>query len=401
MNNKKQLQQHDVIEFLPKDTHLRAYINTNDTPGHLHQYLGYFKGLKGAYVELILREDLTLTLKHFKPAIMNDCKCFIPVLNLEGKSVNSTYTLISKHFEPKRRNPGGSVYLNVYYEDQNDRQWKRLSELRKIKDTYTYIDNSNIRRLTKKIAESMQFDSASPYIEFLSVAKDSVQALKTIKEFEKQNIDPLEALNTLTGIKLLKDIWKIWKKNQDNDDESFWQQQFSKFPFVLSLISLSPIVVFHKNAYVGGKGIDNKGGNLVDFLYINSTTKNTALIEIKTPKTKLVESPYRNSSYEVSRELCGGVAQVLSYKGSLIREYPVLAKNSNNDFDAFNPLCVVVIGNFEAELNSNDHKKETFQRFRDEQKTVQIITYDELFAKVKLLIDLLEGKDNGEDKSSN
>jgi hypothetical protein len=51
---------------------------------------------------------------------------------------------------------------------------------------------------------------------------------------------------------------------------------------------------------------------------------------------------------------------------------------------------MVVAGNTEKELIDSD-KRKSFELFRNGLKDVEIITFDELFIKVKILIDLLEG----------
>jgi hypothetical protein len=51
---------------------------------------------------------------------------------------------------------------------------------------------------------------------------------------------------------------------------------------------------------------------------------------------------------------------------------------------------MVIAGNIEEELIDSD-KRKSFELFRNGLKNVEIISFDELFTKVKLLIDLLEG----------
>ncbi len=141
---------------------------------------------------------------------------------------------------------------------------------------------------------------------------------------------------------------------------------------------------------MGGKGISNKGGNIIDFLCANNLTRNTALIEIKTPKTKLLGSQYGGGVYNVSSELSGSVIQVANYKKSLLQNYVALVNYEEEIFEAFNPKSIIIIGNIQNEL-IEQKKKKSFELFRTGLNDVQIITYDELFGKVEFLIALLEG----------
>jgi hypothetical protein len=113
-------------------------------------------------------------------------------------------------------------------------------------------------------------------------------------------------------------------------------------------------------------------------------------IEIKTPKTKLLGSQYRGV-YSISHELSGTVVQVANYKRSLEREFFMLERRSELKIESFEPPCVIIAGNYESELDS-PNKKKAFDLFRSRLQGVEIITYDELFGKVCLLVDLLEGK---------
>jgi hypothetical protein len=190
----------------------------------------------------------------------------------------------------------------------------------------------------------------------------------------------------------LKKIYESWLNQLDNSDEEYWQQHFSENSYLLSQIFAFPIIILKGKAYVGGKSFDNKGANLLDFLCQNSLTKNTVLIEIKTPTSKLLGSKYRDNIYNVSSDVSGAIIQISNYKYSLSQDFYSLRSKKLQDIEAFNPQSLVIIGNIERELIETDQKK-SFELFRNELKNVQVISYDELFSKVKILIDLLEGND--------
>jgi hypothetical protein len=59
-------------------------------------------------------------------------------------------------------------------------------------------------------------------------------------------------------------------------------------------------------------------------------------------------------------------------------------------FRLVDPKCLVVIGNT-AQLDT-EGKKESFEHFRRALRGTEIVTFDELFRKVEVLLDLLEGK---------
>ena len=161
--------------------------------------------------------------------------------------------------------------------------------------------------------------------------------------------------------------------------------------FVLSQIFAYPVIIVKGKAYLGGKGISNSGGNLVDFLAKNDISKNAVLIEIKTPTTQLLNGQYRGNAYSVSTDLSGAVVQVANYKNSLQNEFHNLV-DSKDDLDAFEPRCLVIAGNYSKEIGRSSTKKKSLDLFRSHLKEIEIITYDELFGKVQFLINLLEGE---------
>lgn len=219
---------------------------------------------------------------------------------------------------------------------------------------------------------------------------------KVVNKLKNLQVDSLSKLNSVIGIGSLKNVLALWEQNRNNADEEFWQNTLKQHSFVFSQLFSYPVIIFKDKAYVGGKSIENQGGNFVDFLLTNHLTMNSALIEIKTPKTSLLGKQYRTNSYSISDELSGSIVQVASYKSSLLQEYNSLIRGASKTFEAFNPPAIVVIGNTN-ELKDSE-KRMSFELFRNGLKDVQVVTYDELFAKVETLVNLLEGKiDSDED----
>lgn len=214
---------------------------------------------------------------------------------------------------------------------------------------------------------------------------------KVTEKLEQLDISSLHRLNSIVGISQLKKSYETWLQNSDNDDEEYWQKLFTENSFILSQFFSFPVVIVKGKAYVGGKSIDNKGANLLDFLLKNELTDNSVLLEIKTPKTKLIGSSYRDNIYNISQELSGAVIQLSNYKNSLLKSYFTLIPNSENYFESFNPKCIVLAGNITNEL-SDAKKKYSFELFRNGLSEIQVITYDELFSKINFFINLLEGK---------
>jgi len=104
------------------------------------------------------------------------------------------------------------------------------------------------------------------------------------------------------------------------------------------------VVVLKDKAYVGGKGIENTGGNLVDYLMANEITRNALLVEIKTPMTQLLGALYRGI-HNVASELSGAVQQSTNYRHQLIQDYYALSHLLLSSSRRFSPPSLVIVGN--------------------------------------------------------
>ncbi|MFF3647354.1 Shedu anti-phage system protein SduA domain-containing protein [Streptomyces sp. NPDC002181] len=178
----------------------------------------------------------------------------------------------------------------------------------------------------------------------------------------------------------------IWESERDNSSEEFWHGFFAEHPEVLAIPLEGKAYGLLSKCYVGGKNVLNSGGNIVDFLAQNSG--NSALLEIKTPTTRLLSpTPYRANVFAPSKELTGSCIQVLTYRESLIREITALAYQTPN-LRAISPPCTILIGDLEKESLS-EKQRHSVEVFRSSLKDVRVLTYDELFHGVRMMLSAL------------
>lgn len=242
--------------------------------------------------------------------------------------------------------------------------------------------------ITHEVAERLNPNSIDQVVEWLAEREESESVAESLTDLDRTD---LQRINAAAGLSTLKKAHRTWSENLGNSDEAFWQDKLEEYPFVLSQLFAVPTVIFEREAYVGGKRVDNTGGNLADFLVENDVTRDAVLIETKTPTASLLSSEYRSGTYNVSHELAGASQQVLTQRQTLCEEYYELkGREGGNHPDAFDPRCIVIAGNTD-ELNRED-KLRSFELYRSNQSRVEVVTYDELFKKTKTLIDLLEGE---------
>lgn len=191
-------------------------------------------------------------------------------------------------------------------------------------------------------------------------------------------------INTVSFVESLR----FWAANQENSDEEFWQSFFTENPRIIAQAVPDHVLKLGHKCYVGGKSIDNQHGNIIDFLYVTHPNRNVVLVEIKTPQTRLIGAQYRTNAFSMSEELSGSIVQVLNYRDELCKNYYSLqSKSPDKQFSAHDPLCLVLAGNLARE-NPNLNQRRSFELFRSSLGRVRVITYDELFGKIKDLVDI-------------
>lgn len=230
----------------------------------------------------------------------------------------------------------------------------------------------------RMIGEPQNFELIKILLQLITQTSSHESLKNSLSSLANEN---LQALTTSASLEGLKRVEALMRENLDNGKEEFWQQKvFNENQWVLAQIFSCPCTIYAQKAFVGGKSLDNKGGNVCDFIYRNKMTQNVALIEIKTPCTEIVGKPYRET-YSMSLDMSGAVNQVLNYRDELQKNFSTLTRDLEEveTVRAFSPKCVVVIGKIST-LNAKQQK--AFELYRNSFNNLTIITFDELHQKI-------------------
>lgn len=236
------------------------------------------------------------------------------------------------------------------------------------KDTiFKFITSTNLESssLSKVDAESI--------IRVLSTDKNAIYKQKRKEILQLQ--EDIELINLEYLINETEKLLSI------NANESKWQTFFNNNPLLLSLAFGYPVIKIKDQASVGGRKLSGSGDKITDFLIKNNLTNNTALIEIKKPKTKILQkTEYRTGVYAPSSELTGSVNQILDQKYKFQQEISNIKCNTRiYDIETYAVDCVLIIGR----IPTIEEKKKSFELYRQNLKDVRIITFDELTTKLK------------------
>lgn len=177
--------------------------------------------------------------------------------------------------------------------------------------------------------------------------------------------------------------------------EKHWQKFFKKNQFALQQIFGMPTTLCGDEITVGGRAFTGGGDKIVDFMFKNTLTDNIALVEIKRPQMHLLDpKEYRKGVYGPHKELNNAITQALDQCYHLQSELPTLKYNSRQyDLESYNIRCIVIAGR----TPSNDHdKKKSLELFRNNLRSVTIVTYDEILESLKALYRFLSNEDDQE-----
>lgn len=276
--------------------------------------------------------------------------------------------------------------------------WKNGNRLPRDGDEFELADYAKAAKTLDTFgnaADLLEVAGADGFVSLIQLLARQENASQVIRALSGLEFSDLKDINALAGISLLKKSLDLWTKHVTNADEEFWQKSLSEYSFVVSQVFSSPVVVIGEKAHVGGKNINNKGGKQTDFLLKSAMTDHVLLVEIKTPVTELLDgSPYRQNVFAPSKELSGSVTQIGSYRLKLGKEFDSLRTETldttGETIRLVEPRCLVIIGNT-SQLDTAA-KVDSFEMFRRGLRNTDVITFDEMFTKVGLLVKLLQGE---------
>ena len=216
--------------------------------------------------------------------------------------------------------------------------------------------------------------------------------VKSLVATQPETIATLKNDIELVSLEVLIDRYEKMMAARLNEVK--WQEFLDANPFMLGLVFGYPILKVQEKASVGGRKLSGRGDTFTDFLVKNSLTDNTAVVEIKTPDTKLLnDKEYRRGVFTPSPKLSGAVNQALDQKYKFEREISQFKENSGiYDIKSYAVHCCLIVG----AMPDTDDQKKSFELYRGNSKDVEIITFDELLQKLKNLRDFLKNPERKE-----
>lgn len=188
---------------------------------------------------------------------------------------------------------------------------------------------------------------------------------------------------------------------RENDIEKIWQKFFESNEWIFGFgLDYQFLGILQREAHISSQDMAGREGSIAD--YLMGAKHFTVLVEVKRPDTPLFKrSRNRAGSWRLSDELIDSVSQILEQKAG----WQLKAEsNTSGNYTAagkqilqktIDPKCILVVGS-EREFDGTEQEKaiklRTFELFRRDSRNIEILTYDELFARAKFIVEHVSRK---------
>jgi hypothetical protein len=189
-------------------------------------------------------------------------------------------------------------------------------------------------------------------------------------------------------------------------DEDVWQALFEENPWIfgygLFYVFTSQLDEKKLEQIVAGTSVAGHGKRADGLLRTRGRISSLCFVEIKTPSTPLLDkNTYRPDTWAASRELAGAVAQ--AHRTVQVAEKSIGTRLETNDQDGdptgetaflFRPRSVVVVGGlqqFVSENGVNEPKFSSFELFRRQMSSPEVMTFDELYERARFIVEASGG----------
>jgi hypothetical protein len=274
--------------------------------------------------------------------------------------------------------------------DEFDRLLGFLSQIKFI--DLSNEDNFQIEDISTKAGPKAIIDASDRGI--VSQIKNMTDAQRgSLLRGLQQSLTP-EEINILLGRK--QGLAEYEEHMQLLDwSETHWQDFFERQQWVFGYgLDYRMMRQFDREMTVGAGGTDNKNKPMVDFLM--SFTDYTVLVEIKMPDTPIFAPSKRGraGTWEFSRDFMSAVSQIIEQKAEWL-SFAQTGEHHNRAGEVLkartkNAKCILVIGSRDEFSRSGSTRdanimRDTFELFRREKHSIDIMTFDELFERARFI----------------
>lgn len=308
-----------------------------------------------------------------------------------------TFKRISLKGDIKTTNSSDKVIINLSQSEAASKFWQLIGFLSSYKEL---VDVEEFKRKFKVVPKE------SFILEFKD--KSELQKIEDLKELvglSKLSYDQLKELtfenrkkNLRAFLYLLKNTKNLRDKYREKfkiapGEENIWHHFLKNNDWIIGLNTdlkfISELLDEQKIGNANSKGSESP---VVDLLGISEFT---TLIELKHSSTdifKKTKSKARANTWDFTSDFIEAISQCLGQKEEIEKAYntKVFLKEDKSrlekdKIESIDPKSVLIIGNKKREFPTNDMnndnilKNNTLERFRRNNRNIDIISFDELF----------------------
>lgn len=277
--------------------------------------------------------------------------------------------------------------------------YKDLVDTGEFTDSFKVVAKDSYVIEFKEKATAKQLEDLKELIDLTDLSSSNLRSITF--EQRKKNIRAFYHL--LKNIKhdggLSLDIYRA-KYGIRSGDEYIWHHFIKKYDWILGLnIDARFIIEFLEEQKIGLEDSHGRKSPITDFLGV---TDFTTIIELKHSDTKIFKenrSKARANTWDFTSDFIEGISQCLGQKFDLDKsfDHKEFVKGDNtrldkSDIQSVDPKAILLIGNKKTEFpinnldDTNLLKNKTFQRFRRNNRNIDILTYDELFERAYQIV---------------
>lgn len=264
----------------------------------------------------------------------------------------------------------------------------KLSALYHHLSKYTMIVNSESTSIGKFVEVA---ENQSEIISFLS--NSSTESLIPALQHIVSNRLSHDDINTILGRRESLAEYEQMLVDADSYQEADWQRFFERNEWIFGYgLTYKYITILQREAHVSSTDLNGANDVITDFLL--SDSRFTKIVELKTPKTALFERRRnRADSWRLSTELTDAVSQILAQKANWEIEGSRANYTTEGELiheGTYDVECILVIGShsdIEGTAREKAMKLKTLELYRRNLRSIEILTYDELFERAKYIVE--------------
>lgn len=284
-----------------------------------------------------------------------------------------------------------------------DNFWKLISFLFKYKDLVDTGEFASEYKVVTTNAYIAEFQTKEDYEKIEDLRQIFQEANIDEKSIRAALIDKRKQILAQFKELLLMNDYSEYKENNSitqPGDEPVWHHFLKKNDWLLGLnVDIKFIRDFADETSVGNPSTENTGNPKSDMMGIADYT---TLVELKTPSTNFFteekSTKARTGTWSFTGDFIEGVSQCLKqkfdwdkYQGNkdLVINGQLIDQDSHRTVD---PKTIFIIGNKQKELNMRSKdtsvitKRDTLERFRRNNRNVDILSYDELYERAYFIV---------------